>query len=539
MGPRNKTSLSLFASMLLVLAAPCWPAVPFPVDAINAKIDWKFAPRLRAAGNLLFVVDWKDGTYRLWTSDATPAGSGLLKNLVGPATNMEELGGALWFLNGDGGASATELWRSDGTAGGTLVVRDFGGPALQNFRRLGDLLYLTVNLWSGCFGGSYLWSCDGAGIPNQQVPVSTQCECDLGACWQAINSSYTVAEGRLVVASPRTLTFDGAVIELVGQSAQSIGHLTAAGSRVFFGASTAAAGPELWVSDGTAGGTGLVKDLNPGAEGSYPSSIRALGERVVFQSWSTPGHIQLWVTDGSDQGTSMLLDATSQAGSPYSGWSFSLPDRVLFAFDDRIHGMEPWVTDGTPEGTAMLADLWPGAFGSSPEQYFAAGDRVFFVARDPDHGGELWETNGTTGGTRLAADIRPGPQDAWPWPTRSAGFTATERLLFFIADGGTGSGIWALPLREDRFRRGDSNTDGTNDISDAIATLTDLFLDTQKIPCQKAADANDDGAVDLSDAVFLMSHLFLGGTALNDPVVNCGVDPTPDALTCGSFRSCP
>ena len=88
------------------------------------------------------------------------------------------------------------------------------------------------------------------------------------------------------------------------------------------------------------------------------------------------------------------------------------------------------------------------------------------------------------------------------------------------------------------FRRGDANADITTDISDAIVTLNDLFLDMQKIPCQKAADANDDGVVDISDAVFLLSYLFLGGKAPNEPLGGCGIDPTPDELTCESFGWC-
>jgi hypothetical protein len=44
--------------------------------------------------------------------------------------------------------------------------------------------------------------------------------------------------------------------------------------------------------------------------------------------------------------------------------------------------------------------------------------------------------------------------------------------------------------------------------------------------------------VDISDAVFLLSYLFVGGEAPNDPLGTCGVDLTPDVLTCESFAGC-
>lgn len=80
------------------------------------------------------------------------------------------------------------------------------------------------------------------------------------------------------------------------------------------------------------------------------------------------------------------------------------------------------------------------------------------------------------------------------------------------------------------FKKGDSNSDGTIDISDALNTLSFLFLGQGKMPCFDAADANDDGAVDISDAVSTLSFLFLGGKEIPAPYPSCGPDPTVDSL---------
>jgi hypothetical protein len=88
------------------------------------------------------------------------------------------------------------------------------------------------------------------------------------------------------------------------------------------------------------------------------------------------------------------------------------------------------------------------------------------------------------------------------------------------------------------FDRKDPNDDGAGDISDAIFTLAYLFLGTETATCQKAADTNDDGAVDVSDAIFLLGYLFLGGISPTEPLGTCGMDPTPDRLTCENFGAC-
>jgi hypothetical protein len=82
------------------------------------------------------------------------------------------------------------------------------------------------------------------------------------------------------------------------------------------------------------------------------------------------------------------------------------------------------------------------------------------------------------------------------------------------------------------FIRGDSNSDGIVDLSDAIFSLNSLFLGQGKILCQDAADANDDGILDLSDPVYTLNYLFIGGDKPSAPYPNAGVDPTLDDLSC-------
>lgn len=89
------------------------------------------------------------------------------------------------------------------------------------------------------------------------------------------------------------------------------------------------------------------------------------------------------------------------------------------------------------------------------------------------------------------------------------------------------------------FVRGDVNTDGTVDISDAQSLLGFLFVIGSPEPdCQAAADTNAGGTIDVSDVVYLLNYLFVAGPPPSAPFPNCGADPTTP-LTCDSFSACP
>ncbi len=90
------------------------------------------------------------------------------------------------------------------------------------------------------------------------------------------------------------------------------------------------------------------------------------------------------------------------------------------------------------------------------------------------------------------------------------------------------------------FKRGDSNVDDAVDITDAIFSLSYLFIGNAEITCFDAADANDDGQVDISDPLTALGYLFTGGVIIPAPGVSeCGPDETDDPLDCVSYEHCP
>src|SRR5688572_4312526 len=107
----------------------------------------------------------------------------------------------------------------------------------------------------------------------------------------------------------------------------------------------------------------------------------------------------------------------------------------------------------------------------------------------------------------------------------STGLCAMAALLSMASPAGS----QCEPL----FIRGDSNADGTVNISDGIATLSAFFLGEDQPSCLDAADANDSGVLDIEDPTATFAYLFGGGPEPPAPApFACGKDPTSDALSC-------
>ncbi|HMN44593.1 MAG TPA: Ig-like domain-containing protein [Povalibacter sp.] len=175
-------------------------------------------------------------------------------------------------------------------------------------------------------------------------------------------------------------------------------------------------GLELWASDGTAAGTTLVRDINPGAASSGVESLTAIGNVAYFWADDGTNGRELWRSDGTKAGTFIVANIGPGAAD-FGGWYVisrpihTMNDILYFQADDGQTGGELWRSDGTRAGTYRLSDIRPGSAGSAPERFVLAGPRLFFTADDGVHGRELWSTDGTPAGTSLVFDVAPGASD--------------------------------------------------------------------------------------------------------------------------------
>ncbi|MBI4600438.1 MAG: hypothetical protein HY721_00620 [Planctomycetes bacterium] len=96
-----------------------------------------------------------------------------------------------------------------------------------------------------------------------------------------------------------------------------------------------------------------------------------------------------------------------------------------------------------------------------------------------------------------------------------------------------------LPEPEPSFQRGDANSDGRLDLSDAVFELGWQFQGSRGPDCLDAADSNDDGQIDMSDPIFTLQYLFWAGREPPAPgPMTCGADASPDGLGCDASVPC-
>jgi len=95
------------------------------------------------------------------------------------------------------------------------------------------------------------------------------------------------------------------------------------------------------------------------------------------------------------------------------------------------------------------------------------------------------------------------------------------------------------------FHRGDANSSGDFDLSDAVFIFLYLFSGGRAPACLEAADANNDAELNITDGISLLEFLFLGGTAPpppGPPGGPCGPDPdapgSPGSLGCALYERC-
>ena len=113
---------------------------------------------------------------------------------------------------------------------------------------------------------------------------------------------------------------------------------------------------------------------------------------------------QLWVSNGTTGGTHLVKSFGSGAIFSLS----TIGSRAFFVVDDGTHGQELWTSDGTSAGTVLVKDIDPGSTSSSPMEFADVDGVLYFQANDGVHGVELWKSDGTAAGTVMVKDITPG-----------------------------------------------------------------------------------------------------------------------------------
>src|SRR6266849_6525803 len=94
---------------------------------------------------------------------------------------------------------------------------------------------------------------------------------------------------------------------------------TNVGGTLFFDASDSTDGYELWRSDGSSGGTVMVKDINPGTGSSIPALLINVNGTLFFRADDGTNGQQLWLSNGTGAGTVMVANVNPHEEAAYPG----------------------------------------------------------------------------------------------------------------------------------------------------------------------------------------------------------------------------
>lgn len=160
---------------------------------------------------------------------------------------------------------------------------------------------------------------------------------------------------------------------------------------------------ELYISDGTPGGTVLLKDINPNGD-SDPNYFVVYNDLVYFVAEGADGKKQLWRTDGTEAGTFAPLSSLFPGNQDFHGDFLTVYDgQLAFVGSTSALGQEVWLSDGTPTGTSPITDEASPTF--NPRELFALGNNLYFTGYLSDSGRELWVYNNGQADPTLSANL--------------------------------------------------------------------------------------------------------------------------------------
>ncbi len=350
-----------------------------------------------AHGRLFFRGCDEDHGCELWSTDGTKAGTRLVRDLLpGPSSSYPYLigssGDRLLFTMLNGDPVQNLLWESDGSRDGTLRLSSDVSWA-GGFAPLSDgSVLLAGNTRTSCvLAKADLRKATIAIVDENRCPGYLQ-----GFQGRAVfidweNPPYSYDP--VLWATDGTPEGTRPILDKDGARVPAA-NLAVAPKRVFFLTPMNSLDmSDLWLTDGTAEGTRFVSSLprwGPERGGSFEFEMVTAGETVFFM-WNDSEHgTELWKSDGTADGTGLVKDIRPGALGSQPHALTSGGGRLYFVASDGLHGAELWTSDGTEAGTVMVQDIAPGAASSNPDELTASCAGLYFTADDGLAGREPW-----------------------------------------------------------------------------------------------------------------------------------------------------
>ena len=408
-----------------------------------ARTDLRYLAKGGVLGGVLYFTGRQSTgstKHDLWRTDGTPGGTYAIDyrpGTFGAFWNSREwrafvAGGAVYFFGttdlGNG------LHRTDGTVANTTLLLPMSEFSLMN--DIGTVVVfeqrVLFDLRAAGERPAGLWAADAtsnaASLLAADLPHFTPLGALNGKLYFAVSGSTVwTTDGTAAGTNRQPLSSGGSI--------GTIAPGGVAGSRMYFYA-TSGAEKALFVTEGTAATTRklMVVDQHAASGAGF-----AIGDRFYFAHDDGVHGSELWVTDGSAGGTQLVADVAPGADDGFTGGAgHPTAGGAMFVGSHPEVGAEPWITDGSAGGTRLLANIARelAVHSSSPENLAATGGRLFFSVT-LNGGPAVGISDGSSTGTLATLlDVRQGPDAA----TASAGrYFYLIGSTLFATDGTTAS----------------------------------------------------------------------------------------------------
>lgn len=243
-------------------------------------------------GKLYFSANQSLPNTELWVTDGTGAGTMEVKDINPGSSSAPRYfivyNNKLYFAANDG-SNGTELWVTDGTANGTIMLKDIypGGTSSYptNFVIYNNLLYFDASDPTYGKNGKEIWVTDGTSAGTHVFADNTP----------GVNGS---------------VSYDPPGLPVIY------------GSRLYWaGNNPAGNGYEVMSTDGTAADIKLLKDINPGNNGSDPSYLGVYNGWLRFMADDGTSGYQLWLSNSTADSTFKVTPSTGGQNSALQGTS--------------------------------------------------------------------------------------------------------------------------------------------------------------------------------------------------------------------------
>ena len=344
-------------------------------------------------------------TDKIWKSDGTAAGTTLVYSFT-PSAGFSNVGifysvpthyknysvdGNILYFSAFDATNGKELWKTDGTPAGTVMIKDIkAGTGTSQSSGFCKIPSTTLFIAQSVGLESKLWKTDGTTTGTEQIPV----------------------------AEP---------FYIVNQDMAKLGD------KVIFFAHNTVDGYEPYVSDGTAAGTFMLKNINPSGNSLTTQAmglhLKVAGQYCYFIANNGTSNA-LWRTDGTIAGTIEVIPNVTN-GISDAGYSTTDAENIWFVnYTGTNATQQLYKSNGTVEGSSLIYSNL--SYAQNLTTYKGA---LWFQSRDVGqlYNAEVWRSDGLTVNTELALDVAALSASSDPY----AFFELNDKLYFFGKNGST------------------------------------------------------------------------------------------------------